>query len=138
MSINPDLIDALEAKIDIAVTQVWLSVVQAHEDLGLHKVQAYRQAQKVTNEVAKGILNKLISEGNEVGDSVYSRSEISDWMKAHYGAKPATLTIRESTRFFVEAGAIWASDGCGRTVIGLVSPPVIIPSNNLAGHENDE
>ena len=56
----------LEEMIDRAVTQVWLSVVQAHQDVGLHKVQAYRQAQQVTNEVAASILDKLTNtEGDE-------------------------------------------------------------------------
>ena len=66
MPMPPELIRALEEKIDTAVTQVWLSVVQAHEDLGLHKVQAYKQAQQVTNEVAASILDKLTNpEGGE-------------------------------------------------------------------------
>ena len=59
MPMPSELTRALEEKIDTAVPQVWLSVVQAHEDLGLHKVQAYKQAQKVTNEVAASILDKL-------------------------------------------------------------------------------
>ena len=66
MRVSPELTRALEEKIDNAVTQVWLSIVQAHEDVGLHKVQAYKQAQKVTNEVAASILEKLLSpEGGE-------------------------------------------------------------------------
>ena len=66
MPMPPELTRALEEKIDTAVTQVWLSVVQAHEDLGLHKVRAYKQAQQVTNEVAASILDKLTdTEGGE-------------------------------------------------------------------------
>jgi hypothetical protein len=54
-----DLSIILESKVQNAVAQVWNSVVQAYEDAGLHKVQAYKHARQITTEVNRAILTEL-------------------------------------------------------------------------------
>jgi DNA-binding ferritin-like protein len=58
----PHIKAALKEKVDDAASQVWKSVVRAYEDVGLHKVQAYKQAQQVTDDVTASILAKLTQE----------------------------------------------------------------------------
>ena len=66
MAIPKESLNALEDKTNDATTQVFLSVVQAFEDMGLHKTEAVDQAYQVKIQVRNSILDKLSQdEGGE-------------------------------------------------------------------------